>query len=220
MALLTTIDLAYISLYAAQCHDDVQATKRLNLSSGILGFDILTDIMIMAIPICTLWQLKAKRYQKLGLSLTLCLSICIIIAAIMRYPSLRVAHPSTDMAWEVFWHFVEACLALLTVSVNAIRPIFPFGDFQVSHQRAGPVRSSGEWFRNRKNCLHSVEEMDHLPSAPTAALTGIHTWICRSSKLPAMTSDSDENLINQLVLPDNLSRIMVTHEISTQAEHI
>lgn len=143
-----------------------------------------------------------------------------IVAAIMRCPSLRLAHPYTDMVWEVFWHFVEACLALMTVSVNAIRPLFVSDDLKVLHQREGPACSSSEWFRNSKNCLHSIHEMDYLPSVPTAALTGIRTWIRRDSKIPAMTSESDGDLISRWLLPNNTSRIMVTHEISTKAELI
>ncbi|MCJ1263576.1 hypothetical protein MMC22_003446 [Lobaria immixta] len=79
---ITLLDdrLAYISNRAAQCPNNaVGATKRLKFSVGILGFDILTVMMIMAIPICVLGQLKPQRYQKLGLSIFACLNFRMII---------------------------------------------------------------------------------------------------------------------------------------------
>lgn len=136
--------------------------------------------------------------------------------AIIRCPSLRLVHPYTDMVWEVFWHFVEARLAL-TVSGNAIRPLFASDDLKVYEK---PACSSSEWFWNSTNCLRSVQETDYHPSPPAAALTGIRTWIRRGSKTPAMTSESDDDLISRWLLPKNPSRIIVTHEISTKAEFI
>lgn len=69
-----------ISNRAVQCPNNaVGATKRLKFSVGILGFDILTVMMIMAIPICVLGQLKPQRYQKLGLSIFACLNFRMII---------------------------------------------------------------------------------------------------------------------------------------------
>lgn len=56
-----------------QCATNSQYKKTLALTSTIISLDILTDIMIIAIPICGLWKVKIVTRQKVLLE-GLCVS--------------------------------------------------------------------------------------------------------------------------------------------------
>lgn len=71
------------------------------------------------IPILLLWKVKIKRTQKKFLGSFLCLSICMIMIAIVRASGLRILHTHFDGQWSVFWLEIEANIAVITVSITA-----------------------------------------------------------------------------------------------------
>lgn len=71
------------------------------------------------IPVILLWNIKIKRSQKLLLSQFLCLSICMIIIAFVRFSGLLLGNKSIDVQWEVLFQQVEASISAITVSLTA-----------------------------------------------------------------------------------------------------
>lgn len=75
--------------------------------------------------------------QKFGIALFLCLSVAMIVVAIvrvsgMRYSSLRTTK-DIDPAWSMYWTHMEGCIAVFMGSVTAFRGIF--GDFLQERSR-------------------------------------------------------------------------------------
>lgn len=85
--------------------------------------DILSDLMIVSIPVCLLWNVKMPLRSKLALGCILSLSVLMVIIAIVR---MAAAPPSEviEASWSVFWLHTEACVAVIVVSVSAFRAFF------------------------------------------------------------------------------------------------
>ena len=118
------------------------------------------------------------------LGITLCLSIFMIITAIIRISAIRISKDSIDVTWEVFWSMVEACVAVTMVSLSVFRSFFV-------ENTSGPKREQDDaYYRNkqkynwrRKWTGIDTEETEGLPKIPRAMLTGMRTFI-RGEKGP------------------------------------
>ena len=139
--------------------------------------------LVLVIPIHLLWQIKINFGQKLVLGATLCLSILMIIIALIRITVLRIGHLGLDIVWGIFWIQMEACTALIIVSVSAFRSFFV-----ARGSRARAVQNRQRcWYMDKKDRLKSAwgrrqiraesEELDELPHIPRATLTGMRTFI-------------------------------------------
>lgn len=85
--------------------------------------DVTSDILVVSLPVALLWNLRITRWQKAGLSLTLCLSLVMVLVAIIR--SAGVKHAGTvDIVWLTFWKQQECSIAVIMVSVIAFRSFF------------------------------------------------------------------------------------------------
>ncbi|KAF2760299.1 hypothetical protein EJ05DRAFT_484048 [Pseudovirgaria hyperparasitica] len=90
--------------------------------------DIISDAMIVAIPILVLRKARMAKKQKLAIAAFLCLSITMIIIALIRvagadYVSIRNKH-DFDTTWQAFWQHIETNLAVFMGSVMMMRSIF------------------------------------------------------------------------------------------------
>lgn len=134
------------------------------------------------IPIHLLWHIQINLRQKIILAATLCLSIVMIIITIVRMSKIRIGPTQTDIIWEVFWHEIEACTAVIMVSISAFRSIF------VAHNSRQQQNRKRVWYMSKKNLLRSAlhrkklrsdssEEVNKLPEIPRATMTGMRTFI-------------------------------------------
>lgn len=139
-------------------------------------------LLVLVIPIHLLWHIQINLRQKIIIGASLCLSIVMIIITIIRMSKIRIGPTQTDIIWEVFWHHVEACTAVIMVSVSAFRYVF------VAHEaRQSPPNRKRVWYMSKKNLLRSAlrrkklrsdsEEMDRWPEIPRATMTGMRTFI-------------------------------------------
>lgn len=132
------------------------------------------------IPVVLLWNVKIKRSHKLVLGLFLCLSICMIIIAILRMVGLLLAgKKSIDVLWQVFFQQVEASISVITVSLTAFRALL---GMKALHSREKKVHAWYSYRRIallRKGAKRSEPEFKggQLPSIPSATLTGIRSFI-------------------------------------------
>ncbi|MCJ1383802.1 hypothetical protein MMC17_006916 [Xylographa soralifera] len=77
-----------------------------------------------------------------------------------------------DIVWAVLWHQVEACIAVIMVSIIAFRSAV------IAESSRKPRRrwySPGESLWNRRK--QSGEKVGSLPDIPSATLTGMNTFI-------------------------------------------
>lgn len=171
----------YFDSKAFQCAQDSQFSKALGVAASNVALDIVTDILIMIIPIYLLWHVQIKIRQKLALAVSLCLSIMMVILAIVRISRFRSSSSTIDFTWDIFWQFAESCTAVTMVSFTAFRSLF------VAHAtQQSPKKSSYSSWRypraeKRQRDAEALDgesqEMQSLPERPRPALTGMRTSI-------------------------------------------
>ncbi|KAL8699566.1 MAG: hypothetical protein Q9201_005933 [Fulgogasparrea decipioides] len=142
---------------------------RRTLAIGILAkcLDIVTDILLITIPVALLWNVRIKTRQKLGIGAFLCLSVVMVIVAIVKASGIRTSVDSFDLVWEIFWQQIEACVAVLMVSFTAFRSIFISGKSKANKRNDRPSVLSRFliWLSSRKYSRGDVERLS--PSNPT-----------------------------------------------------
>lgn len=160
-------------------------------------------------PVRLLWAVRIKPSQKLRLGLSLCLGIFMIITAIVKMTGLRSTQGTFDMAWVMFWHYAEACIAILMISLTAFRSLF------VSPTLSPPRRNTPPSWSAKLRLHRARRDQDlqwtNLPSIPPATLTGMRTFIGRTSELPVEVDETPS--VHE-------SRISVTRVFSVKSEHV
>ena len=172
------------------------------------------------IPILLLWNVKIKRSQKILLGIFLCLSTTMMVIAIARISTLRIRPRNIDVHWALFWQEIEATIAVIMVSITAVRSLLGLKALKSREQKA-------RWYSDRRNFLirkankRSESELnDHqLPSVPGATLTGMRTSIransgakIMASRVDVMSASDDRVEMEQ--------RIQVTQKISSESETV
>lgn len=168
------------------------------------------------IPVILLWKAKIRPSQKIFLGIFLCLSICMIITAIVRVSGLRLGNIMIDVQWEVFFQQVEASVSVITVSLTAFRSLLGLKARESREKKQRVWYSYQRIILLKKGRKTSDSELrgDQLPSIPSATMTGMRTFIRgnRDSKADVTTSRDgmmeDEHVIK------------VTQKISSESETV
>ncbi len=128
---------------------------------------------VLAIPVWLLWRVQIRSSQKLGLATFLCLSVCMVIMAIIRVSGIHY-RGKFDNTWIFMWQQVEACTAVTMLSLTAFRSIFIAPKSGFDHKRASPwVPSTGRLLGKYKKPKDSnAQRLDDL-TIPSATLTGL-----------------------------------------------
>ncbi|KAI9724630.1 MAG: hypothetical protein M1828_003654 [Chrysothrix sp. TS-e1954] len=110
-------------LASLSCSQGQGVVRALALGSTAISLDIVTDMLILAIPISLLWKVQMKPRQKLGLAAFLCLSVFMVVVAAIRVSGFHYKG-TWDNTWIFFWQQIEACTAVSMISVTAFRSAF------------------------------------------------------------------------------------------------
>ena len=119
-----------------KCADLYYTKRTLAVEATTISFDIITDLMsksilpvsvclliyvVLIIPPWLLWKVQISLRQKIGIGSFLCLSLIMIIIAIIR---ISRVHASDFEIWAPFWQQLEACVAVLMLSLTALRTLY------------------------------------------------------------------------------------------------
>lgn len=148
-----------------------------------------------------------------------------IIIAIVRIAGFRIKESRIDIVWELFWHQVEASVALIMVSITAFRSLLGIKAMKGCEKE----KRERSWFSHRARLLTrylkketQVEsEPEQLPSIPGATLTGMRTFIhgdgtWDESRAMGMTHKSKKDSPGAAC--DEPRETEVTHQLSAQSE--
>ncbi|RDL36933.1 uncharacterized protein BP5553_04366 [Venustampulla echinocandica] len=90
--------------------------------------NIATDLVILVLPLPTVWHLKVSRAKKFGLTLVFLTGSIGIIASCVRMTVFFQTDAFTDNTWASFglvgWSVVEPGMYLIASCLPALRPIF------------------------------------------------------------------------------------------------
>ena len=132
-----------------------------------------------------------KTRQNLGLATFLCLSICMIIVAIIRVSGLHY-RGTFDNTWIFLLQQVESCVAVTMLSLTAFRSVFVAGRSSGNKAR-GWVPSTRRLLGRHKRSAFDAQRLDDL-TIPSATLTGMSKILDQPTVKPSMdeslTSDS------------------------------
>ncbi|KAF7591141.1 hypothetical protein BBP40_001915 [Aspergillus hancockii] len=92
-------------------------------STLVISLDIVGDLLILVIPIAIIWQVQFHWIKKIILGCSLCVAVIMIILMITRVAGL-VHGGAVDINWNIFWHYLNAEIAVLLTSAVAFRALF------------------------------------------------------------------------------------------------
>ncbi|KAH8723974.1 hypothetical protein GQ44DRAFT_709438 [Phaeosphaeriaceae sp. PMI808] len=185
----------YFELEAVKCFSSTVASKKtIGLTALVTTLDILSDIMIVSLPIIVLKGSQLSKSTKAGLAMFLCLSIVMAIFAIIRVAGFHY-HGKEDDTWAFFWQHAEGAVAVMMASITAFRTLFvkPTDDPDVTTPRS-PVDKLVQRISRRFQALARAAPDEKsipstpknfkvkLPKLPAPTLTGIRTFIHRNNR--------------------------------------
>ena len=143
--------------YDAECarHQKYAA----DMISYSAAFQVITDLMIMALPLWVLSTLKMRLAQKLGLALIFCLATVTVVLELLRtvqsvymlQHAVGVASPK--YAQVTLYASIEICVNAMLPSIPVYQVLFEPNSTLRSWVRSwssGGSGAHGSWFRNRK----------------------------------------------------------------------
>ena len=154
-------------------------------------------MLVISIPVTLLWNARIKPRQKYGLLLSLCLSISMIIIALVRISVLPAEQSVQDVPWELFLLQLEASISVLMAAVSAFRSLFASQGSRASRKKESNTRRARQTFWSRKKSSWRSEsyiERNGLPSIPSATITGLRTFMGGGPKSHGLHFEFDEGL--------------------------
>ena len=145
--------------------------------------------LVLVIPPWLLWKVKISLRQRIGIGSFLCLSLIMIIIAVIR---ISRVHASDFQIWALFWQHLEACIAVLMLSLTAVRTLYV------------PAKKTQEQQRNkmgnslRKHLWPSSKKLQDEPyiqlDMPGATFTGMRAVLSSnvSTSWPLEHEDSQD----------------------------
>ncbi|KAI0503055.1 hypothetical protein F5B22DRAFT_652456 [Xylaria bambusicola] len=183
----------YFGLDAMQCFNStVNKQKTVALTALVTVLDILSDIMVVSLPIIVLKNSLLSRSTKFGLAIFLCLSIFMAILAIVRISGFYYNGLEDDI-WEFFWQQTEGAVAVMTASLTAFRTLFikRKGDHRAEAPEEVLNPNKFRKFLAQFKALAqeqpeekptSTSSTFKLPKVPSPILTGLRSFIHKNNQ--------------------------------------
>lgn len=187
-----------------KCEESYYQKRTLAVEATTISFDIITDLMsklifflsvrtltslVLIIPPWLLWKVKISLRQRIGIGSFLCLSVVMIIIAIIR---ISRVHASDFEIWAPFWQQLEACIAVLMLSLTAFRTLY------VSTKNSQRQEKNMTSYSHRKRLWPSSKKLQDERyvelNVPGVTLTGMRTVIAgdKSISWPMEYGDSQD----------------------------
>ncbi|KAI0867978.1 hypothetical protein GGS24DRAFT_507256 [Hypoxylon argillaceum] len=201
----------YFGLDAAVCFSStVNDKKTLGLTALVTALDILSDIMVVSIPIIVLRSSLLSRSTKIGLGIFLCLSVFMAICAIIRIAGFYYKGLEDDV-WEFFWQQTEGAVAVMMASITAFRTLFVKQASQAEAAKSPDLEESlfRRIFRRFQSLARAQPDeepasapdsvMLQLPKLPSPIFTGVRSFIHRNNRteVSAATWTSLDSVIDE-----------------------
>ncbi|KAF7952579.1 uncharacterized protein EAE97_002076 [Botrytis byssoidea] len=189
--------------------DFQQITLKLNCV-----WDVVSDALIMIIPISMLWGTQMKMKRKITFGIIFSLALITVIFAIVRTTVVSSLTRMPDTSWLYMWSAIETTIAIVVVCLASIRGLFSKEE-NVKPSKYTPPKSSEIYPKNsRKNRLRVT--LDTFTGRDSYMRTG-------DSKNSQSPTDGGSSVTSeQNILPlDNVrvkQRYEVTHELATTPE--
>lgn len=136
---------------AGLCTTPRDATAKAASLWYALAVDLLTDLLIMALPLRLLWNLRISFQQKFAVGIVFTVGIITMIFAIVRSVSLDGTTTAGQVStqWLILWGAIEGMVAILVGCLPAFA-IFVRGRVEASRAQYGSYPSGTQSSRPTK----------------------------------------------------------------------
>ncbi|KAI3325958.1 hypothetical protein HD806DRAFT_532612 [Xylariaceae sp. AK1471] len=117
----------FASRFDPKAYLGAECSNQVPIYTAIVCFNVVTDLPILLLPIPTIWTLNMKRRQRVFLGLAFLISSLVFAATIVRIMFMLKLdnHDLTYSGLNVwFWSIVEPSLAIFTISLPMIIPLY------------------------------------------------------------------------------------------------
>ncbi|EMD68471.1 hypothetical protein GGP41_003316 [Bipolaris sorokiniana] len=176
-------------------------------STAQMVLDLVGDAMILAIPICIIWQIKVQWTQKVALASSLCLTVIMMATTVARLAGL-INNDMVDTIWELYWTVVSAQVGVFLAAATAFRSFFVSRKNSKAltpkeqAQRFFSASFAAKFNRKRKDTLldDTLESGTEkgplgLPAVPRAQMTGLRTFINDQGEIQSIQVNSPESTL-------------------------
>ncbi|CZR51377.1 uncharacterized protein PAC_01252 [Phialocephala subalpina] len=129
-AMTGTLGAMLICLPIERNWDALASTKcvgRMYFWEAYAIIHIITDVLILVMPLPVLKTLPLPRVQKWVLLAVFCLGFCTCAISVIRITTLRSSLMETDVTWTmpttVLWSMAEVLCAIICVCIPTLRPL-------------------------------------------------------------------------------------------------
>ncbi|VBB81259.1 Putative protein of unknown function [Podospora comata] len=123
----------------AQCGDQVGSFI------AIGAFNIITDVLILTLPIPTVWTLKTSKGKKIALTAVFLVGLLVSVVAMIRIVTLTqldLVNLTESMVWADFWSATEPNLGIFCVSLPMLGTLWTRYFSRKSPSKLDPYHSS------------------------------------------------------------------------------
>ncbi|KAI1136305.1 hypothetical protein F5Y05DRAFT_392317 [Hypoxylon sp. FL0543] len=191
---------------------------------SLIATNAIGDLIIMCLPMKTIWSLQTRTTDKIGITSCFALGIaCIVAAGFRLYAISNVALSSNvtgTMSTTVFLFILEPNLAILCVSIPMLRPLYSrYKERRRGASKLQECSDHTEGSRNKRSAQRSNGR--GKPNDPNSITTWeMDDYRQDATKLyPAVSTDGDEsgsekNLTNPSHVPKNAIAIQTKWEVT------
>ncbi|CAH0050635.1 unnamed protein product [Clonostachys solani] len=112
----------WIPLTPGECGD------QLAMDESMVITNIITDLVIIVLPMYTIWNLKLRVAERLGLMMAFSLGLAVVVAGIFRIVYIKGADLTNNLtgtlAISIFISQIEPLLGIICVSIPMLAPIY------------------------------------------------------------------------------------------------
>ena len=123
--------------------------------------------------------------RKVGLGAFLCLSVAMVLIALVRIGGYCI-QGKIDITWQLFWQYIEACIAVIMGSATAFRTFFVSENSRKTPEKKPSYSVRLRLLRKNNPTGENSDWEDangrHLPTVPSATLSGLRTFIHRHGR--------------------------------------
>ncbi|KAL4938328.1 hypothetical protein BDV06DRAFT_215183 [Aspergillus oleicola] len=121
------------------------------------ALNLITDLIVLTMPMPYLWKLEMRPSQKLPLIAVFAIGLFVCIATIMRLVSLSLldfTDLTSNITEAMIWGTIEPALGITLACVPFMKPVFPFTRSLARYTQYSRSESSGARDPGRKIFRH------------------------------------------------------------------
>lgn len=130
--------------------------------------------LVLFIPVHLIWTVRVRRMQKLGLTLSLCLTILMSIVTIIRGAGVYYKG-LVDTNWETYWVIICAEIGICLAVATCFRSFFiARKEYRaISVQKPSKYRWEDRWYRMGAGLFKGRVVVDEIPRSLSRQATGL-----------------------------------------------